>query len=350
MATETCAPQATGGEATPSATRDNFAFPASIGQQRIWFLDRLHPTLPIFNIPLAVGMQGPLDAAVLEKAIHQIIGRHEILRTSFHLQNGRPVQAVGSSIKLRLPITDLSCLPNESRKSEALRLADAEAKRPFDPGRAPLLRVRLLRLAAAEHIFVLIVHHIIFDNWSLAIFLRELAAIYEGLRGGNPAVLPEPPVQYAEFAVWQRERLKCLDKELAWWKRRLSGSPPHLDLPTDRPRPALQTHHGAIESLALPSALRAPLLELSQREDATLFMTLLAAFQTLLHRYTCHEDILVGSLVAGRRPRETENVIGPFANTLVMRGDLSGNPTFRELLGRVRDMTVGAYANEEAPF
>ena len=233
---------------------------------------------------------------------------------------------------------------------EALRLVAEEAQRPFELTRLPLLRARLLRITGAEHLFVLNVHHIIFDGWSLTVFFRELASIYERLRAGQPVDLPEPPIQYADFAVWQQEQLKFLDKELAWWKKRLAGSLATLELPTDRPRPRIQTYRGAVESLGLPAALREPLQELGQNEDATLFMTLLAAFQTLLYRYTGQEEILVGSPVAGRNLTETEDVIGLFINTLVMRGDLSGNPTFREFLGRVRDMAVDAYANEEVPF
>ena len=350
MTTETRASQTNCGQETESLAPEIFAFPVSSGQQRLWFLEQFQPGIPLYNIPIAVRVQGPLEARLLEQAINHVVCRHEILRTSFALQDGRPIQAVAPAMTLRLPVSDLGSLPLPNRKTEALRLVAEEAQRPFELTLLPLLRARLLRITGAEHLFVLNVHHIIFDGWSLTVFFRELASIYERLRAGQPVDLPEPPIQYADFAVWQQERLKFLDKELAWWKKRLAGSLATLELPTDRPRPRIQTYRGAVESLGLPAALREPLQELGQHEDATLFMTLLAAFQTLLYRYTGQEEILVGSPVAGRNLTETEDVIGLFINTLVMRGDLSGNPTFREFLGRVRDMAVHAYANEEVPF
>jgi len=337
-------------KATAIPEPEIFAFPASSGQQRLWFLEQFQPGSPLYNVPLAVRMQGPLEAALLEQAVNQIVRRHEILRTSFDLRHRQPVQIVAPSLALKWPVDDLSSLSPEHREAEARRRATQEAQRPFDLGRLPLLRLKLLRFSGTEHILLLTVHHIIFDGWSLTVFFRELAALYGRLRAGKPPELPEPPVQYADFAVWQQERLKFLDSELAWWKRQLNGRLPTLELPTDRPRPAVQTYRGAVESLVLPAGLREPLQQLSQGEDATLFMTLLAAFQTLLHRYTGQEDILVGSPVSGRNLRETEAVIGLFINTLVMRGDLSGDPPFRELLGRVREMAVDAYANEGVPF
>ncbi|HKI72397.1 MAG TPA: amino acid adenylation domain-containing protein, partial [Verrucomicrobiae bacterium] len=329
---------------------DIFAFPVSSAQQRLWFLEQFQPGSPLYNSPIAVRMDGPLDATVLEQAINRIIRRHETLRTSFDLQNGRPVQLVAPSLTLQLPVSDLSSLPPASGEAEARRLAADEARRPFDLQRLPLLRVKLLRLSATRHVFVLTVHHIIFDGWSLGVFLRELATIYESLHAGKTAELPEPPIQYADFAVWQQEQSEFLDKELAFWKKQLSGRLPTLELPTDRPRPVLQTYSGAVESLALPADLRDALQALSRREGVTLFMTLLAAFQTLLHRYTAQEDVLVGSPVAGRNLTETEGLIGLFIHTLLLRGDLSGNPTFHEFLRRVREMAVDAYANEEVPF
>src|SRR5947208_2632751 len=326
-----------------------FAFPVSSGQQRLWFLEQFQPGSPLYNIPIAARLEGPLDAAVLEQAVNQIIRRHEILRTRFDLHNGEPVQIVAPALTLKLPVVDLRSQPQNGRETEARRLSAEEARLPFDLKRLPLLRVKLLRLAANEHIFVLIVHHIIFDGWSLTLFFRELATITERLRAGNPAQLPDPPIQYADFAVWQRERLKFVGPELAWWKKRLSGGLPTLELPTDRPRPAVQTYRGAVESLALPGSLHAALQSLSRQTSATLFMTLLAAFQALLQRYTGQEDVLVGSPAAGRNPTETEQVIGLFINTLVMRGDLAGNPTLRQLLDRVRAAAVDAYAND-VPF
>ena len=326
-----------------------FAFPVSSGQQRLWFLEQFQPGSPLYNIPIAARLEGPLDAAVLEQAVNQIICRHEILRTRFDLHNGEPVQIVEPALTLKLPVVDLQAQPQNGRETEARRLSAEEARLLFDLKRLPLLRVKLLRLAASEHIFLLTVHHIVFDGCSLTLFFRELAAIYERLRAGNPAELPDPPIQYADFAVWQRERLKFASPQLAWWKKRLSGRLPTLELPTDRLRPAVQTYRGAVESLALPGSLHAALQSLSRQTSATLFMTLLAAFQALLQRYTGQEDVLVGSPAAGRNPTETEQVIGLFINTLVMRGDLAGNPTLRQLLDRVRAAAVDAYAND-VPF
>jgi amino acid adenylation domain-containing protein len=327
-----------------------FAFPVSSGQQRLWFLDQLQPGSPLYNIPIAVRLEGPLDATILEQALNHILCRHEILRTRFDLQNGEPVQIVAPALLLEVPVIDLQSQPQDGRESEVRRLLAREARQPFDLKRLPLLRVTLLRLTATEHIFLLTVHHIIFDGWSLAIFFRELAAIYERLRGASSAELPEPPIQYADFAVWQQERLNFIGPELAWWKKRLGGGLPTLELPSDRPRPAVQTYRGAVESLDLPASLHSSLQSLSQQTNATLFMILLATFQALLHRYTGQEDVLVGTPVVDRNPTETELVIGPFINTLVMRVDLAGNPTWRQLLDRVRSTAVDAYANEEVPF
>ena len=348
--TEACAHPTAGDKAAGGPPADIFAFPVSSAQQRLWFLEQFQPGSPLYNSPIAVRMEGPLDAMVLEQAINRIIRRHETLRTSFDLQNGQPVQLVAPSLTLQLPVSDLSSLPPASGEAEARRLAADEARRPFDLQRLPLLRVKLLRLSATRHVFVLTVHHIIFDGWSLGVFLRELATIYERLHAGKTAELPETPIQYADFAVWQQEQFEFLDKELAFWKKQLSGRLPTLELPTDRPRPVVQTYSGAVESLAMPADLRDALQALSQREGVTLFMTLLAAFQTLLHRYTAQEDVLVGSPVAGRNLTETEGLIGLFIHTLLLRGDLSDNPTFREFLRRVREMAVDAYANEEVPF
>jgi amino acid adenylation domain-containing protein len=348
--TATQAPPTTSDKAKPVDPPEVFAFPVSSGQQRLWFLDHLQPGVPLYNIPIAVCLKGPLDAVILEQAVNHIICRHEVLRTWFDLLDGDPVQIVAPALTLTVPVTDLQSLPRNSLEIEARRLSAEEARLPFDLKRLPLLRVKLLRLAPDEHIFLLTVHHIIFDGRSLTIFFRELAAIYERLRVGSPAELPEPSIQYADFAVWQRKRLKFVAPKLAWWKKQLNGTLPALELPSDRPHNAVQTYRGAVESLALPESLHAALQALSEQAGATLFMTLLAAFQTLLHRYTGQDDIWVGSPVAGRNPAETEQVIGLFINTLVMRGDLAGNPTWRQLLDQVRATAVDAYANEEVPF
>jgi amino acid adenylation domain-containing protein len=297
-----------------------------------------------------LNLEGPLDAAVLEQAVNQILRRHVILRTWFDVQNGQPVQIVAPTLKLNLPVIDLQSHPPNGREAEARRLAAEEARHPFDLKRPPLLRVKLLRFAGREHIFLLTVNYIIFDDRSLTIFFRELALIYERLRTGTSAALPDPPTQYPDYAVWQRERLRVVGPELAWWHKQLSGVLPTLNLPTDRPRPAVQTHHGAVESLALPGCLHAALQVMSQETSVTLFMTLLAAFQTLLHRYSGQDEVLVGTPAAGRNTSETAQIIGLFVNPQVMRGDLSGNPTFRQLLDRVRAQAMSACENEEVPF
>ncbi|WP_172830274.1 MupA/Atu3671 family FMN-dependent luciferase-like monooxygenase [Opitutus sp. GAS368] len=327
-----------------------YFFPASSAQHRLWFLEQFQPGRALYNVPIAVRMTGPLDAVMLEHSLQELIARHEALRTSFVLQQDQPVQIVAPALPFRLPVTDLRLLPAEAREAQACAIAQAEARRPFDLRHPPLFSIQLLKLADHEHIFLLTVHHIIFDGWSLTVFFRELAALYTAQRTGRPPALPELTVQYGDFTVWQRERFKTLSSRLAWWKEKLAGSPAALELPADRPRPAVQGYHGHVETLALPAGLREPLEALSRREGATLFMTLLAAFQVLLHRHTGQTDLLIGTPVAGRNRKETEPVLGLFINTLVLRGDLAGNPTFRELLGRVRTTVLDALAHEEVPF
>jgi natural product biosynthesis luciferase-like monooxygenase protein len=334
------------GEAPP----ETYFFPASSAQHRLWFLEQLQPGRALYNVPIAVRMTGPLDAAALEHSLAHLIARHEALRTSFALQQDQPVQIVAPALPFKLAVTDLRLRPAEAREAQACAIAREEARRPFDLRQAPLFRIQLLKLAETDHIFLLTVHHIIFDGWSLTVFFRELAAVYTALHSGRPPALPELTVQYGDFTVWQRERFKALSSRLAWWKEKLAGSPALLELPADRPRPAVQGYHGRIETLALPAERREPLEALSRREGATLFMTLLAAFQVLLHRHTGQTDIPVGTPVAGRNRKETEAMLGLFINTLVLRGDLSGNPTFRELLGRVRATVLDALAHEEVPF
>jgi len=327
-----------------------FALPVSSCQKRLWFLERFQPGNPLYNVPIAVRIEGPLDATALEHAVNQVIQRHEILRTCFDTQNGEPVQVIAPLLSWKLAVVDLGGYPPAGRDAEAKRLTDVEAQRPFDLKQLPLFRAKLLRFSPNEHVLILTWHHIICDGWSLRIFFKELVAFYEGHRANRAVELPDLHIQYADFAVWQRERLKTIDKQLVWWKKQLGGPLPVLELPADRPRPAVQTYSGAVETLALSAELRDALSRLGRTEETTLFMTLLAAFQTLLHRYTGLEDVLIGSPIAGRNLTETEELIGCFINTLVLRGDLSGNPTFRELLRRVRETAVAAYANEDLPF
>jgi len=326
--------------------------PLSFAQQRLWFLDQLAPGNLFYNIPMAVRLTGELDVEALEQSLNEILRRHEVLRTTFRAEGGKPVQIIAPELPLPLLVEDLSHLPETEREAEADRLVQEEARRPFDLSQGPLLRARLLKLGDEEHIAVVTMHHIISDGWSMEVFIRELAALYEAFSQGRPSPLPELHIQYADFACWQREWLQgeVLERQLAYWKEQLRARPLMLDLPTDRPRPAVQSWRGATERFALPAELSKKLRALSREEGATLFMTLLAAFQTLLYRYTGQEDVSVGTAIANRNRTEIEGLIGFFVNTLVMRTNLSGEPGFREVLKRVREVALGAYAHQDLPF
>ncbi|MET0649873.1 MAG: amino acid adenylation domain-containing protein [Pyrinomonadaceae bacterium] len=328
------------------------AFPLSFAQQRLWFIDRLALDSPFYNIPEALRLSGRLDVNALERGFDEVVRRHEALRTSFTTDGGRPVQLVNDPAPVSLEVTDLSGLPEASREPEAVRLAVEEAHRTFDLARAPLTRARLLRLGAEEHILLITTHHIVSDGWSVGVFLRDLSALYAAYLRGEPSPLAELPVQYADFAVWQREWLQgeVLEEQLRYWRRQLGGELPVLNLPTDRPRPPVLSYEGADRHFELPEELTERLKTFSRREGVTLFMTLLAAFNALLGRYTGQEEIVIGAPIAGRTRREVEDLIGFFVNTLALRTDLSGRPSFRELLGRVRGATLGAYAHQELPF
>ncbi|MGD2147998.1 MAG: condensation domain-containing protein, partial [Anaerolineae bacterium] len=328
------------------------ALPLSFAQERLWFLDQLEPGNPVYNIPMALRLIGNLDVEALESSLNEIVRRHEVLRTTFVAQGGVPSQAIAPPLSLNLPIRDLEGISGIDQETEVQRLATEEAQCPFDLSRGPLLRCALLRLQEQEHVLLSTMHHIVSDGWSRGVFLRELSTLYGAFRAGRPSGLPELPVQYADYAVWQREWLQgeVLEAQLSYWRRQLSGAPTVLDLPTDRPRPAVQSFSGARQSERLSAALYKRLNALSREEDVTLFMTLLAAFNVILHRYTGAQDILVGTPIANRNRAEIEGLIGFFANTLVLRGDLSGDPTFRELLARVRETCLDAYAHQDLPF
>ncbi len=326
--------------------------PLSFAQQRLWFLDQLEPGSPLYNIPEAVRLTGLLDVAALERSLNEIVRRHESLRTFFVTADGQPAQIILPALTLKLPVVDLSGAPESEREAEAFRLATEEAQCPFDLAHGPLLRARLLRLDEQDCIFLLTMHHIISDGWSTGVLIREVAELYVAFSAGQPSPLPDLPIQYADFASWQREWLRgdVLESQLSYWKQQLSGSPPLLELPADRPRPAVQTLAGAHQTFTLPKNLSQALKDLSQREGTTLFMTLLAAFQALLSRYTGQEDICVGTPIANRNRAEVEPLIGFFVNTLALRSDLSGDLCFRELLKRVSEVTLGAYAHQDLPF
>ncbi len=327
--------------------------PLSFAQARLWFLDQFEPDSPLYNVPSAFRVTGALDALVLEQSLNAIIERHEVLRTTFSAVEGIPYQVIAPAMPLALPVVDLGVLPETEREAEGWRLLREEAKQPFNLATGPLVRGRLIRMSSTEHLLLLNMHHIVSDEWSTGVMLHELSSFYEAYRTGTPSRLGVLPVQYADYAVWQREWLagKTLEDQLSYWKEKLAGTPASIGMPTDHPRPARQTHRGAYESRRLLSAPQLRRLKaLSRHEDATLFMTLLAAFKVLLFRYTGAEDIVVGSPVANRNRNEVEELIGFFVNTLVLRTDMSGNPTFREALGRVRQVALESYAHQDLPF
>ncbi|HEU0054821.1 MAG TPA: amino acid adenylation domain-containing protein, partial [Longimicrobium sp.] len=328
------------------------ALPLSFTQERLWFLDRLEPGSAVYNIPMARRLGGALDEAALERALGEIVRRHEALRTVFAEVGGSPVQVIAPFGGFALPVEDLSGLSDADREAAVRRRAREEAARPFDLAAGPLFRAALLRLGAEDHVLLLSMHHIVSDGWSMGVLFRELSALYEAYREGGESPLPELPLQYADYAVWQREQLegKVLDLQLAYWRERLAGAPELLELPTDHPRPAVQTFRGATVPLELSLELLERLRALGRNEGATLYMALLGAFQVLLSKYSGSDDIVVGSPTAGRTRAEVEELIGFFVNTLVLRTDVSGDPSFREVLRRVREATLGAYEHQEVPF
>ncbi|MBZ4336622.1 non-ribosomal peptide synthetase, partial [Corallococcus sp. AS-1-12] len=324
----------------------------SFAQQRLLFLEELEPDSPLYNIPAVVLLEGALDAGALERALSEVLRRHESLRTTFHVDDAGPFVRVAASAPQALEQVDLGPLPEAERLPEALRLAQEEAQRPFALATGPLQRARLMRLEARRHVLVLTMHHIVSDGWSMGLLVREVGALYAAFHAGQPSPLPELAFQYADFAAWQRGWLHgpALEAQLDWWRGQLSGAAPFLDLPTDRPRPATQTFRGATVPVRMPLALALAVRELCQREGVTPFMLLLAAFQVLLHRYSGQDDISVGSPIAGRNVAESEELLGLFVNSLVLRARLGEATTFRQLLAQVRETTLGAYAHQDLPF
>ena len=328
------------------------AFPASFAQQRLWFLDQLEPGTAAYNLPRAFRITGPLNVEVLKRAFEIVIERHASLRTVFDSVEGEARQIVLPDVELKIPIIDLAGFPQGEREAEALRIASAEGKKPFDLMEGPLLRLILLRLSPDTHFLVLVMHHIVTDGWSIALLFREVTKCYAALVKGDPPELPELPLQYPEWAQWQREYMsgEVLTKEVEYWRRKLAGAQTLLDLPTDHPRPATHGWQGATEEFSLDSATLAKLKALAQAEGSTLFMVAMAAFQSLLRRYTSQESILIGTPIAGRNEIEIENMIGLFVNTLVFRVDFANNPSFRELIRQVRSFALEAYAHQDVPF
>jgi amino acid adenylation domain-containing protein len=334
--------------------------PLTFTQQQLWFINQLQPGTATYNIPVAIHLTGKLNVPALVRSLSEIIQRHDILRTSFEVVDGEPIQKVADAIALNarsaiafsLPEIDLRHLVDEQQQIEVQKLSQQEAQSSFDLGQAPLLRAKLLHLQTEQSILILTLHHLVGDGWSIKILVQELSAIYQALSAGRLSQLPQLPLQYTDFVYWQRNWLQgeVIEKHLAYWKQQLGGNLPVLQLPTDHPRPPIQTFRGKQQKFVLSKALTESIKQLSQREGVTLFMTLLAAFQTLLYRYTGQEDILVGSPIANRNRAELDQLIGCFVNTLVLRTNLEGNPTFTELLERVRKVGIDAYTHQNLPF
>ncbi|MCP3105513.1 amino acid adenylation domain-containing protein, partial [Myxococcus sp. K15C18031901] len=325
--------------------------PLSFAQQRLWFLDRLEPGSALYNIPLAVRLEGALDEAALEKSLGEVVRRHEALRTSFEEVEGQPVQRIHPARAFELRVEDLREVPAEQRQQEARARMGEEARRPFELSGELMMRALLLRLEEREHVLVVNMHHIASDGWSVGVLSRELGALYEEYAGGRAARLAPLSVQYADYAVWQREWLRgeVLEKQVEYWKQKLAGVAP-LELPTDKPRPAVRSNRGATLPVRLPRELAQRVGALAKQEGVTPFMLLLAAFQLLLARYSGQEDIVVGSPIAGRRQAEVEGLIGFFVNTLVLRTQVEGEKSFKALLAQVKETTLGAYEHQDVPF
>jgi amino acid adenylation domain-containing protein len=331
---------------------DVFAFPLSFAQQRLWFLDQLDPGTALYNLPANLHLAGALDVPALERTLTEIVRRHEALRTVFRMFGESPRQVVLAPEPVPLPVTDLSGVEMGPGREAAKALAHEESIRPFDLAEGPLFRARLVRLGDEEHALLLGMHHIVSDGWSVGVLIREIAAIYDAFSHGLPSPLPELPLQYADVAVWQRENLEgeVLDGQVAYWREHLAGAPAGLELPTDRPRGAVATYPGASVRFMLPLPLLDALRGVGRANEATLFMTLLSAWSVLLARWSGQRDVVVGSPIAGRTYSELEELIGFFVNTLALRARMEDDPTFRELLGRVRESTLGAYGNQDVPF
>src|SRR6266581_244814 len=327
--------------------------PLSFEQEQLWFLAQLMPDSPAYNESLTIGFQGSLDVTAFEQGLNEFINRHQIWRTSFPTVDGQPVQVIHPASNFKLAEVDLRNLPEAERESEALRLAAEDIMRPFDLAHGPLLRAMLVRLGDEDYRLFMALHHIIFDAVSLNhIFLPELHALYEAFSRGKPSPLSLLPLQYADFAAWEREALQqdLFAQHLAYWKQHLADAPQILDLPTDRPRPPIQSYRGSMQTFALPRHLTEALKTLSRRECVTLYMTLAAAFQALLHRYTGQNDLLIGTITSSRKRPEVQRLAEYFLNTVVLRTDMSGNPTFRELLKRVCNVIISAHCHEDIPF
>jgi len=334
-----------------SVARDG-KLPLSFAQQRLWFLDQLEPGSSFYNVSSVIELNGVLNIDAMGRALTEIVRRHEVLRTTFADVNGEPQQIIAPAAPFHLPVIDLSHITDEERQAEVKRLISEEAELPFDLMRGPLLRLTLLRISAEKHIALLTMHHIVSDGWSIGILVREVGALYTAYRAGRPSPLEELPIQYADFAHWERQWLQgdALERQLSYWRQQLDGAPTTLELPSAKPRPAVQTFRAGHQMLELNREATDGLKALGRQTGVTLFMSLLAAFDVLLYRYGGQTDLLIGTPIANRNRLETEALIGFFINTLVLRIDLSGDPTFIEVLQRVREVSLGAYAHQDMPF
>jgi NRPS condensation-like uncharacterized protein len=327
--------------------------PLSFAQQRLWFIDQFEEGASAFyNMTAGVRLEGQFNFRALVRTFNEIVRRHDTLRTSFLAVEGQPVQVVKPKLSLSFPLIDLSYLQETERDDELQRLRREDVERPFDLSLAPLLRVLLVRLGPSVHIVLVTMHHIVSDGWSIGVLIKEVAALYQAYAAGKESPLTELSIQYSDFASWQRQQLQgeSLENELAYWRGELGTELPTINLPTDRQRPAVQSYRGALVPVNIGTELTKALRQLAQQQGATLFMVLLSAFQALLQRYSGQDQIVVGTPVAGREQPETETLIGFFVNTIVLRGDLSGGPSFTELLARVRQTTLNAYAHQSVPF
>ncbi len=335
-----------------SAPKPGRRCPTSYAQERLWFLEQMDPGKPTYNVARVLRIVGRLSVHALRRSLREIVARHEALRTTFADIDGTPMQLIAATGPLDMPLVDLSGAPASEREAEARRAVQREVQRPFDLRTGPLLRATLFRLGASEHVLALVMHHIVTDAWSMNVLYEEIGRLYEAFVAGSPSPLPPLPIQFGDFARRQREALRgeVLARHLAYWRRQLAGADPLLNLPGDRPYPAVRSGAGATQHRLLSRNLRDALNHVSRAADATLFMTLLAGFQTFLSRYTDREDLLIGSPTAGRTSVELERLIGFFVNTLVLRGDLAGDPPFRELLRRVRSVALDAFEHQDAPF
>lgn len=323
---------------TGSVQKDVFVLPASYAQEQLWFFEQMQPESPVYNLVFGYRLTGPLDLDVLKRCLDELIRRHETLRTTFSKQDGKPVQVVHPPFSLSIPLVNLASSPLEDRLRLGLQEAKNEGARPFNLTEGPLFRVKLIRLENLDHLLIFNVHHIVFDGWSADILLKELTQLYRSFSHGMPSPLPELTLQYADFAYWQKAEMgeKEIEDRISYWEEKLKPEPPRLELPTDNPYSATQTFSGAIETFSLPQPTTKRLKVLGEEEGASLFMVLLAAFKLFLHRYTGQTDLASGVAVTSRNRSELEGMIGYFVNQLVVRTDISGMPSFRELIQRVR--------------